>query len=403
MSTSPLSNSGPEEITQPNQVPLEQAFRFFNGPAISDTMYLQLWSPPADPDKPRLPYLPGFTLHIDRHVPPGSSEDSSPVPEPHLSQDYLESLPQSELITNNPPMETAPPANPETAQLVVTTLIAVGASRGAQVVGCTVYPQPDKDGKSAQPFRATAKIYDPLYYDFMWEISDHARNVIFQAENDYSTEANAYEHLQSAGKTGSLAPAYYGSWTFCLPISINGKSQTRHVRLILIERLDGITIYGTRVKNHTERDMGLDSFHYPEQFRLEVLARAMESFARLLHVGLEIRYFTGRNVFLVQNHSDSSTPSTETSGGLPLPRIVLIDYSHSSIMHLGGSLTRPALPENPITLYLRYDISGRFAGWAPLEWDVEREWLLQRFYNSGQNQLYLPLRERDAERLGVAS
>lgn len=364
-------------------------------------MYLQLWSPPADPDKPRLPYLPGLTLQIDRHVPPGSSEDNGPVPEPHLSQDYLDSLPQSQLVMDNPPMETAPPASHERAQLVVTTLIAVGASRGAQVVGCTVYPQPDKDGKAVQPFQATAKIYDPLYYNLTLEIGHHARNVIFQAENDYSTEANAYEHLQSAGKTGSLAPAYYGSWTFCLPISINGKSQTRHVRMILIERFHGITIHGTRVKNHPEHDMGLDSFHYPEQFRLEVLARAMDSFARLLHVGLEIRYFTGRNVFLVQNDSDSSTPSTDMSGGLPLPRIVLINYSHSRIMPLGGSLTRPALPENPISLSLSYDISGRFEGWAPLECDVEREGLLQRFYNEDQNQLYLPLRERDAERLGL--
>lgn len=168
-----------------------------------------------------------------------------------------------------------------------------------------------------------------------------------------------------------------------------------------MEKLDGITIYGTRVKNHPDRDMDLDSFHYPEQFRLEVLARVMESFARLLHVGLEIRYFTGRNVFLVQNDSDSSTPSTDMSGGLPLPRIVLIDFTHSRIMPLGGSLTRPALPENPISLSLRFDISGRFAGWAPLDWDVEREWLLQRFYNGGQNQLYLPLRERDAEKLGL--
>lgn len=403
MSTPSPSNSEPKEITQPHQKLPDWAVKFLNRSVIPDTMPLQLWSPPEDPGKPKLPYLPGLALQIDRHVPPGSFEDKGPAPEPHLSGEYLESLPQSELVVGNPPMETAPPTNPERAQLVVTTPIAIGASRGAQVVGCTIYPQTDKNGKGIQPFQATAKIYDPLYYNLKLEMAHHARDIIFDADNDYSTEARAYEHLLTAKKTGSFSPAYYGSWTFCLPILINGKHQPRSVRLILIERLHGSTIEGTRVKNHPESCMGLDSFHYPEQFRLEVLARAMDGFVRLLQIGLDQGDFAGRNVLLVQNDSGPSTPATDTVGGLTLPRIVLIDYNHARIRPLDITSTRLLKPENPVSLSLRTDIYGGFAGWVPREWEdekVEREWLLQRFYKDGQSQLYLPLRERDAEDLG---
>ncbi|KAH8759453.1 hypothetical protein F5883DRAFT_352779, partial [Diaporthe sp. PMI_573] len=351
---------------------------------------LRLWSPPQDPDKPRLPYLPGLALQIDRHVPPGSSEDRGPAPKPHLSQEYLESLPQSEIITANPPIETAPPANPERARLEVTTPIAIGASRGAQVVGCTIFPQPDNNGKDVvQPFQAAAKIYDPLYYNFKLEGARHARDVVFEADNDYSNETRAYEHLLMVNQTGSFAPAYYGSWTFSLPISIRGRRQTRSVRLILIERLHGTTIAETRVKNHPEPSMGLDSFHYPEEFRLEVLARALEGFATQQQTGLDQRDFAGSNVLLAQDEFDSSNPpSTETTcGGLPLPRVVLIDYNHARInlKSRGSSRTHPhplPLPENPASISLRSYIYEGFSGWVPREWEdekFEREWLAQRF------------------------
>lgn len=404
MSTPPPSNSKPEDISQPGQALPNWTAEFVNQ-APTWNVPLQLWSPPEDPDKPRLPYLHGLALQITRHVPPGSSEDKGSAPVPHLSDDYLESVPQSELVMANPPMETAPPTNPGRARLMITTPIAIGASRGAQVVACTIYPQSDKNGNDLQPFKATAKIYDPLYYNFKLEGAHHAQDVVFEAENDYSTEARAYEHLLSAKETGSFVPAYYGSWTFCLPISIHGKPQTRSVRLILIERLHGSTIEEARVKNHPESRMGLDAFHYPEEFRLEVLARAMDGFERLRRVGVDQGDFAGRNVVLVQKDDlDPSTPAADTSGGLPLPRIVLIDYNHARIMPPGITSTRLPLPQNPVILSLRIDIYEAFAGWAPREWEdekVAREWLLQRFYKDGRSQCYLPLGERHLKVLGL--
>lgn len=67
--------------------------------------------------KPRLPYLPGLVLQIDRHVPPGSSGDNGPTPLPYISEENLGGLPETELVMANPPMMIAPPINPEMAQL----------------------------------------------------------------------------------------------------------------------------------------------------------------------------------------------------------------------------------------------------------------------------------------------
>lgn len=337
-------------------------------------------------------------------MPPGSSEDGGASPRPYLSDDYLESLPQSEIVAAIPPIETAPPANPERAKLVVTAPIVIGESRGAQVVSCTIFPQSDNDGKAVQPFQATAKIYDPLYYNFKMEMVHHAEDVIFDADNDYNNEARAYESLLKANQTGSFAPTYYGSWTFSLPISIKGKRQTRSVRLILIERLHGTTIEETRVKNHPEPDMGLDSFHYPEEFRLEVMAQVLEGCARQQQIGLNHRFLTGRKILLVQNEFDPSSPPKETCGGLPLPRVVLIDYRHTRIEARGDSSYPLPLPENPALTYLRLDGYDWFLGWKPREWEdenLEAEWLVQRFCREGQSQLYLPLPVDYARQLGL--
>lgn len=51
----------------------------------------QPWSTPEDPDKPNLPYLPGFTAGIHRHCIAGKG------PRPHLSEERLKSMTQSEL------------------------------------------------------------------------------------------------------------------------------------------------------------------------------------------------------------------------------------------------------------------------------------------------------------------
>lgn len=123
-----------------------------------------------------------------------------------------------------------------------------------------------------------------------------------KADKDYKTEATAYEHLRKHSQTGSFAPEYYGSWTFILPITVKGNLQHRAIQLVLIERLDGASIRDTRIRNSMDFRSPKDSFHLPEEYRLEILARAMDGYVKQLKIGVDQRDFAARNVGLVENN-----------------------------------------------------------------------------------------------------
>lgn len=108
-----------------------------------------------------------------------------------------------------------------------------------------------------------------------------------QADKDYEKETATYEYLRKHGITASYAPKYYGSWIFRLSITIGGRLKSRSVKMVLIETLNGTSIQDTRVQNSSDRNGRTDSFHYPEEYRLEVLARAMDGYVKQLKIGLE--------------------------------------------------------------------------------------------------------------------
>jgi hypothetical protein len=201
----------------------EELLRLFR-PDQPVRVAIRPWSPPEDPDRPSLPYMPGFQAHIQSHVAPapfGSDLLYGSWPREQVSRAELQTLTQSALVVSHPPMEakmtpydTEIPL--EVAQLIVTSHISVGCGSGAQVVACTVA----KDGEP--PFQAVAKIYDALYYRFSHSVAMIPRDVTAEADKDYAAEAAAYKQLTSAGRAGQVTPAYYGSWTFCLPISSRG-------------------------------------------------------------------------------------------------------------------------------------------------------------------------------------
>ncbi|KUI52541.1 hypothetical protein VP1G_11511 [Cytospora mali] len=201
-------------------------------------------------------------------------------------------------------------------------------------------------------------------------------------------ETYAYEILEQTGYTGSSAPKYYGSWTFTLPVVFKGLSILRPVRLILIERHEGVTIRESRIQNTYSQEAGKDAFHYPKEYRLEVLARAMDAHVRQMKGGVDQSDFAGRNIVLVPMQSEKIC-------GLFLPRIVLIDYNIANIFW--GQ-------------YLWEDV----AGWVPDIWKdvkVQQDWLIQRFCGHDTKGFYLPVtghmsdtvsrKIADAERDGV--
>jgi hypothetical protein len=61
------------------------------------------------------------------------------------------------------------------------------------------------------------------------------------------------------------------------------------------------------VQNDPDRSMGIDAFHYPEEYRLEVLARVVDGFVRQLGTGLCQGDLEGRNATFVTNNSVGRT------------------------------------------------------------------------------------------------
>lgn len=345
------------------------------------------WEAPEDPDRPLLPYLPGFSVQVFRHA--RELEDLGLEQRPRLSEDYLRTVTHSEAVVANLNVEEirGPSSETETAELVITSPIAIGSARGAQVVACTVTPQ---DGR---PFAAAAKIYDPLYYKFEESMGHFPLNCVHEADRDFLVESWAYENLKKAGQTGSFAPEYYGSWKFTLPIVIKGKPITRPVRLILIERLNGTSIQGLRVQNSYNRGLGTDAFHFPEEYRLEVLARAMDGYVRQMNIGVEQCDFAGRNIILVPNE-DPATQS-ERICGLELPRVILIDYNNASV-ESRSSDELDSRPINPALIFRRQYLWDDVAGWVPDSWagdKTQEDWLWRRFCGNGQRELYRPVPE----------
>lgn len=225
---------------------------------------------------------------------------------------------------------------------------------------------------------------------------------MWQADSDYSREAAAHEHLKK--NVTSFAPQYFGSWTFDLPIRNWGVPKTRLVRLILIERLDGMPMRTMRVRNNPDPEEADDAIHYPEDFRLEVLAVAMDGYVRMLHSGLDQRDFASRNVML----GFSAKPSAEVPviSGISLPRIVLVDYNTYVVYGLtaqgGYPQHRTQLPINPMGQVWWGMPMNEFVGWVPREWHsmprLKREWLKKRFGGKAQTKLYTMDKEPQFEK-----
>jgi hypothetical protein len=81
--------------------------------------------------------------------------------------------------------------------------------------------------------------------------------------------------------------------------------------MILIDRLDGMSMRNMRVRNSTDWEEHDDAFHYPEDYRIEVLAVAMDQYVRMLHSGLDQRDVASRNVMLVTRKS-AEPPADES-------------------------------------------------------------------------------------------
>lgn len=161
--------------------------------------------------------------------------------------------------------------------------------------------------------------------------------------------------------------------------------------MILMESLKGNSILSTRARNEPDRRKALDSFHYPEGYRLEVLARAMDCYVRLLRKGLLPGDFAARNIMLVPRSSEAPE---DIVCGLCMPRIVLIDFKHAWISKDMSLEETRKLPANPASVFSEECLWDNFPGWVPHEWEDEetqQKWLIKRFTGPGREELYSPM------------
>jgi hypothetical protein len=172
----------------------------------------------------------------------------------------------------------------------------------------------------------------------------------------------------------TLTVTDFGSWTLAHRFDRDGRQVSRPVRLIIIEYLDGVSLY---MLYKEDPKNGLSAFHLEEEYRLDILAQAVDAKARLVRAGVRDIDFAPRNVIRLERPDSTK------------PRVVIIDFAQANLIHKivknrhnRDHVYTDGPPRNPIDLFW-YGGFEEFGGWIPLEWSAKprlsQEWLQERF------------------------
>ncbi|KAG8164538.1 hypothetical protein KVR01_006456 [Diaporthe batatas] len=331
------------------------------------------WSAPQEPLRPENPYKKGQILNITKHTacaPFGQDYPNYEGVRERAPERELRSKTLVDLCLDRPPVggETAA-AGEEAQTLEILDGLRVREDGGAQIVVCRV---------SGKPQELVAKIYDPLYYGFahrMW--SDQPRDVTYEADMDYSREVAAY--LELDGQLGGAdIPKYHGSWTFQLPLELPGGKKTRHVRLVLMEHIEGTPM--TDLKPEL----------YPESTRMDLVTRMVETVARVDFAGVSHGDVSQRNVMVCLTQADT------------VDRVALIDFNYAVVDRLDDfeeqfpdleRRPKPAKMPNPIDRWWGGGLYSVVGEWLPASWEFRwralQDWLYEKY---GKSEEYAPPR-----------
>lgn len=327
------------------------------------------WTAPEEPLRPENPYKKGRVLEIRKHkacAPFGADYPHYEGVRECAPERELRGKTLVELCLDRPPVggETASDEQPQT--LEITDEIRVKEDGGAQLVVCRF---------SGEQQEVVAKIYDPLYYGFadrMW--SDQPRDVTYEADKDYSREVAAFCELDEK-LGGSDIPKYHGSWTLQMPLDLPDGRKTRDVRLVLMEHIKGTVM----------TDLKPEAF--PEDTRLDLVARMIEVVPRIHHAGVRHGDISQRNVMVCLAKPDV------------VERVAMIDFNFAVVSRLdnlgelsdSGSDSASDKPPNPIDRWwggALYSVAGE---WLPESWESKlrplQEWLFEKY---GKSEEYAP-------------
>lgn len=293
----------------------------------------------TDSLKPALPYVAGAQFDIRQHVPP------RPAGPRYLDQSRHEKLARREprpdylqlygtpsrCCLARPPPSTEPLPNQQSYRLVVVEQLATRDGRGSQIVTCQV---------GVNKAVLVAKIYDPLYYDWL-----DGYDGVEMAGEDYSREATAYDILTEEGHNGEFAPRYFGAWTFDTPL-LDGS--LRPVRMILMDYVPFPSMLTLIVSGKFKE--------IPEDTRMQVLAKTMESQSWLMFYGVGQGDLSPRNVLVDPDETRREQP-----------RPVLIDFGRAKLRGIDWFSSRHDGPQErpkfPATSFGRS--WGDFHEWVP--------------------------------------
>ncbi|CAK7226507.1 hypothetical protein SCUCBS95973_006223 [Sporothrix curviconia] len=314
-----------------------------------------------EPPRPAdFPYHLGQTFSIRRHraPPPFAPKYRYPPGMRRLDDCWKgpsEELSHFEQVLQNPPQERPPGADEEDKDagldkdpsppdldtvytLHVVEEIVARAGHGAQVLRCRIDGFDGNEGDPCMDTKYVAKITMQLI----------------------TAPANSLAIFQ--GANGRYTPAYYGSWTFDLPVPQDGSADrpaTRPVRLILIEYIAGKSMYALLKEGVVDK--------MPIPRRLELMAEAMESLCQLEFLGIEHTDFESRNVLVLDS---ALNQPTNTGTDDHSQSVVIIDFNRSYVYVSHWMADRHREPRqemvcSPMDRFWGDTLELQFAAWIP--------------------------------------
>ncbi|OJD12221.1 hypothetical protein AJ78_07146 [Emergomyces pasteurianus Ep9510] len=277
--------------------------------------------------KPPLPYSPGQEFCIHPHTSPAPA--TGEVILSYEGRRERETMHPVDRCILHPPLPGL--TGKGTIRLKVATPVRIGDQHSSQLVTVRVVDKtPDISDSIPIDKYLVAKLYDPLYFDHEQDDVDPVR----YTDLAYSHETAGYRLLYPL--QGIAIPRYYESFT--LELTIPNKRASRSIRLILIEKVPGVSMQHLNPNNYTRSE------------RYNILKAIVDAESMLYSHDLLHRDIHPRNVLVL----DST-----------LRRVVLIDFGYCGTGRTPSNC--PAewkakyLPGVPISPLLRWD-----QGWVQI-------------------------------------
>ena len=323
--------------------------------------------------KPLFPYEVGAKIEVHPHKPP-----SPPVPPlPLVYDDMVERedfSPLERCLKHPPPpgedgeeismleiLKLVDAADGKRSQLVLVRVRPVGGTENGKKG--TFPPIPDEDN-------VVAKFYDPLYFDHDQSDGDPFKSL----NSGYSFEAEAYSKMSDL--QGNAIPRYYGSYTTSFPVPVeDGKEQQRrHVRLILIEFIQGVSMQHVNPRDYTQ------------QQRQGILGCIIDAETAIYANDIVLLDLYPRNIIIRQD-DEGSALATRTTQSLPHSQkghVLLLDFEtvyldrHGPfyINYFGRQHFLPGTVISPLLRWADTDKYERFDSWVTWDW---QDWIRERY------------------------